>query len=199
MFGRFPWFKWLIHYFKNIHKIYSLPSSSFNIPPFCSVGCNTYSTEIIVKWIKHKDTYSVNVVSTSTSCTCGLGFSSQLGYSLSSLVLPSNLVRSQIIIHQHPPMRCYKASFLSSHSGGRLAASAHRVGRTDNAYIIIIGSTALRGPWPSSEASVSWGIRLLLLQISWWVYSRTGLSAPCPTTGYPGGPMFSVRLSPLAD
>jgi hypothetical protein len=66
-------------------------------------------------------------------------------------------------------MRCYKASFLSSHSGGRHAASAHRVGRTDNAYIIIIiiivvviiiiiiiiGSTALSGPWPSSEASIS--------------------------------------------
>jgi hypothetical protein len=31
------------------------------------------------------------------------------------------------------------------------------------------------------------------------VYSRAGLSAPCPTTGYPEGPMFCVRLSPLAD
>jgi hypothetical protein len=34
-------------------------------------------------------------------------------------------------------------------------------------FIIIFGSTALRGPWPSSEASASWSIRLLLLQISW--------------------------------
>jgi hypothetical protein len=33
-------------------------------------------------------------------------------------------------------------------------------------HIIITGSTALRGPWPSSEASVSLSIRLLLLQIS---------------------------------
>jgi hypothetical protein len=32
--------------------------------------------------------------------------------------------------------------------------------------IIVIGSTVLRGPWPSSEASASEGIRLLLLQIS---------------------------------
>jgi hypothetical protein len=33
--------------------------------------------------------------------------------------------------------------------------------------IVIIGSTALLGPWPSSEAFASWSIRLLLLQISW--------------------------------
>jgi hypothetical protein len=33
--------------------------------------------------------------------------------------------------------------------------------------IIIIGSTALCGPWPSSEASASWSVQLLLLQISW--------------------------------
>jgi hypothetical protein len=32
--------------------------------------------------------------------------------------------------------------------------------------IIIIGSTALREPWPSSESSASRSIRLLLLQIS---------------------------------
>jgi hypothetical protein len=32
--------------------------------------------------------------------------------------------------------------------------------------IIIIGSTALRGPWPSSEASASLRIQLLLLHIS---------------------------------
>jgi hypothetical protein len=36
--------------------------------------------------------------------------------------------------------------------------------------IILIGSTALRGPWPSSEASTSWSIRLLLVQISWQVF-----------------------------
>jgi hypothetical protein len=34
------------------------------------------------------------------------------------------------------------------------------------AIIIIIGSTALRGPWPSTEASGSGSIQLLLLQIS---------------------------------
>jgi hypothetical protein len=33
--------------------------------------------------------------------------------------------------------------------------------------IIIIGSTALHGPWASSEASDSWSIRLLFLHISW--------------------------------
>jgi hypothetical protein len=32
-------------------------------------------------------------------------------------------------------------------------------------WVIIIGSTALRGPWPSSEASASKSIWLLLLQI----------------------------------
>jgi hypothetical protein len=36
-------------------------------------------------------------------------------------------------------------------------------------FITIIGSAALRGPWPCSEASASWSIRLLLLQISWQV------------------------------
>jgi hypothetical protein len=50
---------------------------------------------------------------------------------------------------------------------------------TTTTIIIIIGSTALRGPWPSSEASASWSIRLLLLHISWqqsfpgWVVSPT--------------------------
>jgi hypothetical protein len=29
------------------------------------------------------------------------------------------------------------------------------------------------------------------------VFSRVGLSAPCPTYGYPGGPMFSVRVVSL--
>jgi hypothetical protein len=64
--------------------------------------------------------------------------------------------------------------------------------------IIIIGSTALRGPWPSSEASASLSIQLLLLQISWQVFSRVGLSAPRPTPDYPGGPMFSVRFVSLS-
>jgi hypothetical protein len=36
--------------------------------------------------------------------------------------------------------------------------------------LIIIGSTALRGPWSSSEHSASWSIRLLLLHISWQEY-----------------------------
>jgi hypothetical protein len=35
-----------------------------------------------------------------------------------------------------------------------------------NIIIIIIGSTALRGLWPSSEASTNQSLRLLLLQIS---------------------------------
>jgi hypothetical protein len=35
-------------------------------------------------------------------------------------------------------------------------------------------STALRGPWPSSEVSASWSIRLLLLQISWQESSPGG-------------------------
>jgi hypothetical protein len=39
-------------------------------------------------------------------------------------------------------------------------------------FIIIIGSTALRGPWTSPEASASWSIRLLLLQVSWQVLWR---------------------------
>jgi len=29
-------------------------------------------------------------------------------------------------------------------------------------------------------------------------FSRMGLSAPCPTPSYPGGPMFSVAVVPLA-
>jgi hypothetical protein len=39
---------------------------------------------------------------------------------------------------------------------------------------IVIGSTALRGPWSSSEASASWSIRLLLLQISWQIFPQWG-------------------------
>jgi hypothetical protein len=60
--------------------------------------------------------------------------------------------------------------------------------------VIIIGSTALRGPWSPSEDSASWSIRLLLLQTSWQEFSRVGLSVPRPNPGYPGGPMFSVRV-----
>jgi hypothetical protein len=30
------------------------------------------------------------------------------------------------------------------------------------------------------------------------VFSRVGLSAPCPTRGYPGGPMFSVKIISLS-
>jgi hypothetical protein len=43
--------------------------------------------------------------------------------------------------------------------------------------IIIIGSTAQRGPWPSSEASASWSNRLLLLQIF-----RNPFLTKCPKT-----------------
>jgi hypothetical protein len=31
------------------------------------------------------------------------------------------------------------------------------------------------------------------------VFSRVGLSAPRPTPGYPGGPMFSVRVVSLSQ
>jgi hypothetical protein len=66
-------------------------------------------------------------------------------------------------------------------------------------HIIIICSTAVRGPWPSTEASASWSIQLLFLQILWWVFSRVGLSAPRPPPGYPGGQCFLSGLSLLAD
>jgi hypothetical protein len=45
-------------------------------------------------------------------------------------------------------------------------------------FIIIIGLTALRGPWPSSEASASWSIQLLLLKISWQESFPGGVVSP---------------------
>jgi hypothetical protein len=56
--------------------------------------------------------------------------------------------------------------------------------------IIIIGLTALRGPWSSSETPASWSIPPLLLQISW--------QESFPTPRYPRGPMFSVRAVSLS-
>jgi hypothetical protein len=65
--------------------------------------------------------------------------------------------------------------------------------------IIIIGSTALSGPWPSSEASASWSIPAIASSdIVTKIFSRVGLSAPHPTPGYPGGPMFSVSVVSLS-
>jgi hypothetical protein len=46
--------------------------------------------------------------------------------------------------------------------------------------IITIDSTALRGPWPSSETSASWSIRLLLLQIPWQESFQGGVVSPTP-------------------
>jgi hypothetical protein len=57
--------------------------------------------------------------------------------------------------------------------------------------IIIIGSTALRGPWPSSEAFCFYRFRDNF-------FSRLGSSAPRPTLGYPGGQVFSVRVVSLS-
>jgi hypothetical protein len=58
-----------------------------------------------------------------------------------------------------------------------------KISFTIRIIIIIISSTALRGPWPSSEASASLSNRLLLLQIKWRVFSSVGLSAPRPQLG----------------
>jgi hypothetical protein len=65
--------------------------------------------------------------------------------------------------------------------------------------IIIIGSTALRGPWPCSEASVSWSIRLLLLQISWQVFYRLGCQPHSQPPAIMEGWCFLSGLSPIAD
>jgi hypothetical protein len=65
--------------------------------------------------------------------------------------------------------------------------------------IIITGSTALRGPWPSSEGSASWSIRLLLLDISRQEsFPGWGCQPHAQPPGYPGGPMFSVRVVSLS-
>jgi hypothetical protein len=56
--------------------------------------------------------------------------------------------------------------------------------------IIIIGSTALRGPWPLSEA-------FCFYRFCDNFFPRLGSSAPRPTLGYTGGPMFSVMVVSL--
>jgi hypothetical protein len=62
-------------------------------------------------------------------------------------------------------------SFLFCHLSNILILFLEAVPRNWQTYVqigfIIFGSTALHGPWSSSEASVSWSIRLFLLQISW--------------------------------
>jgi hypothetical protein len=66
--------------------------------------------------------------------------------------------------------------------------------------IIIIGSTALPGPWPSSEASASGSIQLLLLQIL-WQESFPGWGCQ-PHAQHPAileGRCFLSGKSPLAD
>jgi hypothetical protein len=66
--------------------------------------------------------------------------------------------------------------------------------------IIIMGSTALHGPRPSSEVSASWSVRLLLLQISWqesfpgWAF-QTHAQPPSILEGR----CFLSGLYPLAD
>jgi hypothetical protein len=60
--------------------------------------------------------------------------------------------------------------------------------------IIIIGSTAYVGPGlpqkllPAEVPAIA----------SSDFFSTVGLSAPCPTPGYPGGRMFSVRVVSLS-
>jgi hypothetical protein len=66
--------------------------------------------------------------------------------------------------------------------------------------IIIIGSTALRGPWPSTEASDSWSIRLLLLQISWQEsFPRWGFQPHTQPPDITEDRCFLSGLSPLVD
>jgi hypothetical protein len=66
--------------------------------------------------------------------------------------------------------------------------------------IIIIGSTALRGPWSSSEASASWSIRLLLFQISWQEsFPGWGCQPHAQPPAILEGRCFLSGLSPLAN
>jgi hypothetical protein len=55
-------------------------------------------------------------------------------------------------------------------------------------FIIVTGSTTLRGPWPSSEASASQ--RIAASDFVTRVFSKLELSAPRSTPGYPGGPFY---------
>jgi hypothetical protein len=65
--------------------------------------------------------------------------------------------------------------------------------------VIIIGSTALRGPWPSLEASASFHpAAAASYYFATRVFSRVGLLATRPTPGYPEGPIFSARVAPLS-
>jgi hypothetical protein len=64
--------------------------------------------------------------------------------------------------------------------------------------IIIIGSTALRGPWPSSKDSASFHPAIASSDLVTRVFSRVGLSAPRPTPSYAGRPMFSVEVVSLS-
>jgi hypothetical protein len=84
----------------------------------------------------------------------------------------------------------------------REGASAHDAAVITTTIIITIvaGSTALRGPWSSLEASASWSIKLLLLQISRQESFRGwGCQPHAQPPGYPGGPMFSVRVVSLTS
>jgi hypothetical protein len=46
----------------------------------------------------------------------------------------------------------------------------------------------------SLRTSISWSIRLLLLQISWQSFPGWGCQPHAQPPGYRGGPMFSVRV-----
>jgi hypothetical protein len=63
--------------------------------------------------------------------------------------------------------------------------------------IIIIGSTALCGPWPFSGASASRPADAFSVFVTFY-FSWVELSAPRPTPSDPGGPMFSVRVVSLS-
>jgi hypothetical protein len=66
--------------------------------------------------------------------------------------------------------------------------------------VIIIGLTALCGPWSSSEASDSWSIQLLLLQISWQEsFPGWGCQPHAQPPAILEGRCFLSGLSLLAD
>jgi type IV secretory pathway VirB2 component (pilin) len=66
--------------------------------------------------------------------------------------------------------------------------------------IIVIGSTALYGPWPFSEASASWSVQLLLLQILWQEsFPGWGFEPHAQFPAILEGRCFLSGLFPLAD
>jgi hypothetical protein len=80
------------------------------------------------------------------------------------------------------------------------AANGPTFRRFLTAFIALItGSTALRGPWPSSEASASWSIRLLLLHISWQESFPGWGQFHAQPPAVLEGRCFLSGLSPLAD